>query len=185
MLLLLIKHSYLEYDIKKICYLCFFKLRHNKQMSSSRFEIKRVKKQPILSITKTVKVAGIGAVFAQIYGEISAYMAANGWKQVSSPVAIYHSFSHNEVEVEAGIPVSDGAVGNGDIELSATPSGTIVMAKHFGPYETLEETHEDINEYISEEGHAPDEICWEVFVTDPTTEPNPEKWETLVCYPIW
>ena len=84
-------------------------------MSSSRFEIKRVKKQPILSITKTVKVAGIGAVFAQVFGEISAYMAENGFKQVSSPVAIYHSFSHNEVEVEAGIPV------NGDA-LNATPS---------------------------------------------------------------
>jgi hypothetical protein len=65
-----------------------------------------------------------------------------------------------------------------------SPGGKVVRASHTGPYEESGAAHEAINRYIMvlkmEFAGAP----WEVYITDPSEEPDPQKWETIIYYPV-
>jgi effector-binding domain-containing protein len=58
-----------------------------------------------------------------------------------------------------------------------------VFAKHLGGYNTSK-THWAIDTYMKDFNLKPKDFIWEVYVTDPATEPDSTKWETDIYYPL-
>lgn len=102
----------------------------------------------------------------------------------SAPFARYHAFGE-QVDFEAGVMVDTPIAPDGDVKPSALPAGPAAIAIHAGPYETLGGTYEALQRWLEA---SPDYSAnggpWELYLTDPSAEPDPGKWLTEVIFPL-
>lgn len=119
------------------------------------------------------------------YAEIVGFMTKNKLKQTSPVFAIYTKYGADGVEFEAGIPVDKiPAKLEGNVTKLEMKAGNIIMAHHYGSYESTEASHAAVDEWAKANGKTITGNPWEVYVTDPSTEPDMNKWYTQICYPI-
>ncbi len=64
------------------------------------------------------------------------------------------------------------------------PGQKIVVADYFGPYEETASVYHALEKYISQGGLEITGNPWEIFVTDPSNEPDTAKWHTQVLFPV-
>lgn len=146
-------------------------------------KIVQLNSQAALSITDTCAFDELGAKFGEIYSEIGAYIKSNSIKAAGYPFGIYHSFSPEKIELEAGIPVEAGAAGEGRIKTMQTYSGKAAHTTFMGHYDKLSEAWKLFAKLVDEkyELNGP---CFEVYVTDPEEEPDSSKWITELYTPV-
>jgi AraC family transcriptional regulator len=138
-----------------------------------------------LSIRDTVNPNEMENLHGKSYATIQQFMDSNFIKIAGAPLAIYHFWSDTLIDIELGIPVADSTIkGNAKVQLHKINKGKVITALHIGPYERLPETYFSINEWIKKNNKYPIGPPWEVYITDPANEPNPEKWKTAVFFPI-
>jgi len=112
-------------------------------------------------------------------------MDEKGIESSLSPMVIYHFWSDTLIDIEAGIPINDSLVVESErIKLNKIEADFAVTAIHYGAYDRLPETYFGINEWMRTNQVEVIGAPWEVYITDPTEEPNPEKWQTAIFYPI-
>lgn len=99
-----------------------------------KYKIVELESHNALAIRDTCTFAELGAKFDEIYSEIGAYIKANSFKASGYPFGIYHSFSPEKVDLEAGIPVGGNPAGNGRIYAMQTYSGKAANTTFTGPY---------------------------------------------------
>jgi AraC family transcriptional regulator len=87
------------------------------------------------------------------------------------------------IKIRAAIPVQEQVKGKNEVEYFELPAGKVLFVKHFGGYDTSR-SHEAIEEFMQDFNITCDDYIWEVYVTDPATEPDESKWETDIYYPI-
>lgn|GEM_PF-961254 len=138
-----------------------------------------------LSIRDTVTQAEMNNVHGKIYSQINRYMDENGIAINSSPLVIYHFWSDTLTDIEAGIPIADSVeVIDEKIKLNKIDSGKVITAIHFGAYDRIPETYFGINEWMRKNKAVVKGPPWEVYITDPAKESNPDKWQTAIYFPI-
>ena len=138
-----------------------------------------------LSIRDTVNQREMNNVHGKIYGAINHYLDSLSLTETASPLVIYHFFSEDRIDLECGIPIKDSTVlGSGSIKLNRIKTTNVVTAVHHGPYERLPETYFGINEWMRKNEVIVTGPPWELYLTDPANESNPEKWETAIYFPI-
>lgn len=149
-------------------------------------EIKVTQVQPLnaLAIRDTCTAAELGDKFGEIYSEIGAYMKKNSIQFAGAPFGIYHAYSAEKVDLEAGMPVSGSPAGEGRIYSMTTYSGKAAMAVFTGPYDKLHEAWGEFARLVDDEGYQLNGPCWESYVTDPGEEPDSSKWVTELYTPV-
>ncbi|TAH35198.1 MAG: hypothetical protein EYC70_13245 [Planctomycetota bacterium] len=115
----------------------------------------------------------LAIIFPEVMGHLNRVQVA----PAGAPFTRYHAFG-DEIDLEAGIPVSGKFDGNGRVKLSSLPGGEVVSGMHVGPYEELSRTHELLAQWVAAEGLTPQGGPWEVYWTDPGLERDPAKWRT-------
>jgi len=143
------------------------------------------KAQWFLSVRDTVSQQEMNNIHGKVYAQINQYMDTEGIESNEPPLVIYHFWSDTLIDIEIGIPVNDSTIiGNGKIKINKLNSGNIVTAIHYGAYDRLPETYFGINEWMRKNKVVVIGPPWESYITDPSTEPNPEKWKTAIFFPI-
>ena len=111
-------------------------------------------------------------------------LRAQGVEPASQPFARYHSFGE-VIDLEAGVIVAAPVQPAGEVKPGELPRGPAAIAVHTGSYETLGATHEAMRRWLeANPGQKPNGGPWELYVTDPATEPDPSRWMTEVIYPL-
>lgn len=151
---------------------------------SFQAEVQAIEAQPILSIRVATPPEKLGEVMGELFGEVAAYIAEQGVGPMGAPFSIYHSILADEVELESGLPVAEALASKGRIEAGELPGGRVVITSHYGPYETLPRTHMDLYNWMMEQGLEVRGPFWEVYLTDPGEEPDPNKWRTDIVWPV-
>jgi len=64
------------------------------------------------------------------------------------------------------------------------PGGRAVSAIHVGPFDTLEQTYTELMAWMAEQRLQPAEHMWEIYLSDPATEPDPSTWRTQIVWPV-
>lgn len=131
----------------------------------------------------TLPVAEIGPWLERAFTEVAAYLTRKGAGPVGMPFARYHPTSDNRFEVEAGFPSSTPTGGEGDVEPSELPGGTAAMTVHVGPYDAVQPAYEALRAWVREQGGEPAGDAWEVYISDPSLNPDPATWRTEVVLP--
>lgn len=127
--------------------------------------------------------AKIGAM----YGELIGYLASNKDVQVSgAPFTMYSKWDEaNQFAVfEAGLPVNKEVSGKGSVIFKTIPESRVITATHFGRYDQIEPVYVALEEYMKEFGLQ--EACcpMEVYINDPSMEPDTAKWQTDVYFHV-
>lgn len=143
------------------------------------------KKQWYLSIRDTVDQMQMNNIHGKLFSEINNFMDKSNIISDLAPIVIYHFWSDTLVDIEAGIQVKDSlSITNSRVKLNYIAKGNYVTATHYGVYERIPETYFSINEWMRKNEVQVIGPPWEVYITDPALEPNPEKWETQINFPI-
>ena len=141
--------------------------------------------QWFLSVRDTVTPQEMNNIHGKVYAQINQFMDENEISSAEAPIVIYHFWSDSIIDIELGIPVHDSTiVGNQLIKLNQLHTGNVVTAIHYGAYERIPETYFGINEWMRKNKVVVVGPPWESYITDPSKETNPEKWQTAIFFPI-
>ena len=147
-------------------------------------KIVELKSKQALAIRDYCPFASLVDKFGEIYGEIGAYIKKNTIQTSGVPFGIYHSYSPEKVDLEAGIPVSGNPAGEGRIHILNTYGGKAVMTIHSGSYDNLKAAWSEFAKLVDEQKYELAGPCFEVYVNDPADEPDSSKWITELYTPI-
>ena len=147
--------------------------------------------QPVLSIRATVAIDALTQAQSQTLSELWRFMQARGLRPVAPPFVRYHAIGETETDVEVGVPVSEGATGEGGIEGGALPGGAAIATWHLGEHDSLGKAYGRLDAWLEEnEGEAAGP-AWEVYwwidasqEPDPSSWPAPTEWRTELVQPI-
>jgi effector-binding domain-containing protein len=131
----------------------------------------------------TMAVAEIGPWLGRVYSHAAACAQRQGVTIAGPPFARYHLLDPGHFSVEAGFPVSRPVNAEGEIEPSSLPGGPIATTVHFGPYDQMNPAYEALTRWIEDHGGQPVGDPWEVYYSDPETQPDPATWRTEVVQP--
>ena len=138
-----------------------------------------------LSIRDTINQYEINNVHGKIYETISQHLSDLEIENDEPPIVIYYSFSDTLCDIELGIPVKDSTIiGNGNIMMNKIKSTWVVTAVHHGAYDRLPETYFGINEWMRKNKVVVNGPLWETYLVNPSLEPDPDKWEVAIYFPI-
>ncbi|MEM1203062.1 MAG: helix-turn-helix domain-containing protein [Acidobacteriota bacterium] len=139
---------------------------------------------PFLFIRRQAKPEGIAEALGSMLPAVFQYATAKGIAFAGPPTVRYPSFGPGLVTLEAGLPVTAPAEGEGEIELGALVGGPAATTVHKGPYDGLGAAHEAVQAWLAENGQAPNGAPWETYLNDPGEVPNPAEWLTEITWPI-
>jgi effector-binding domain-containing protein len=140
-----------------------------------------------IAIRATLREWGeVNALVPEVYG----WLAARG---ISPAGAVFYRHLvvggfDEKFSVEVGVPVAEPVEGDGRVVAGAKPAGRYVVAVHHGHPDGIARSHQALVAWAGEHGVplAKDGEVWggmyESYRTDPTVEPDLDKFETELAY---
>jgi effector-binding domain-containing protein len=138
--------------------------------------------QPTAVVRASMPAAHLPGWLPVVYHEVTAHLAAVGVPAAGPPFARF-SFHDDLVDAEAGFPVPHVVAGAGRITPASLPAGPVALTTHLGRYESLTGAYDAVAAWLKERGLEPAGPHWEVYYTDPQTEPDPTRWRTDIVAP--
>jgi effector-binding domain-containing protein len=157
---------------------------------SEQPEITERPAKPYVAIAATVTMATLGTVVPPLNGEVFAWLAARGIAPAGPPFWRYTVVDmEHELEVEAGTPVAAPVAGDdGRVVAGVLPAGRYVTMHHVGHPESLADATGRLLSWAEAKGlrFDTDGTRWgcrlESYLTDPATQPDMTKWETVLSF---
>ena len=120
-----------------------------------------------------------------MYNELLIFGLRSGIDVTARPVAFYHRLGEKLAVFELGIPVVEIVTPVSERVRYKTMHGCDhAVANYYGSYDTLEDGHNAVQQWLIRYRRKLAGYPWEMFVTDSTTEPDPNKWLTRIYYPV-
>jgi effector-binding domain-containing protein/uncharacterized protein YndB with AHSA1/START domain len=141
--------------------------------------------------TTSLDPVAMSRSLGEAYGRIQSFLGAHGLKQSGATLAITRFYDESGWGFEAAIPYSgtadakaraNAAASNG-IKVGKSYSGSALKAIHVGPYATLPETYQKLEDFAAEKGLDANGRPWEQYISDPRSTPA-EELRTEVFIPV-
>lgn len=142
-----------------------------------------------IGVKGTITYEQMESFMAQAYATLNeVVMNEKDLSSAGPPMTVYHDFGLDggPVELTAAIPVTGNYQATSAVVSGELPAGKVLKVQHFGKYEHIGNawstafSHSRFNK-IKPIKNAE---AYEVYITDPTLEPDPNKWETIVSLPV-
>lgn len=151
---------------------------------SSRIELRVLGGHRTAVVREEVSEADLAEAMGRMFQTVSAALSDQGVAAASAPFARYHAMG-DVVDLEAGVIVTDPIQPAGPVQPGELPAGPAAIAVHTGTYERLGATHAAMRRWLeANPSQQPNGGPWELYITDPATEPDPNRWMTEVIYPL-
>jgi effector-binding domain-containing protein len=148
--------------------------------------------QPYVGIRDLVTMDTIPQL-ADRYPEIFAFLGQRGLQPAGAPFFRYHIIDmERELDMEAGVPVSQTVEGEGDIRYDVLPAGRYATVTHRGhPGELVDVTRDllawaeaqdltwDLTQTESGESWG---ARLEFYLTDPAEQPDMNQWDVQLAF---
>jgi len=143
-------------------------------------------KQFVLVIRDSAGPQNYGEVMGKGYYELNKFIQANRLTPVGHPFAIYHTWDSVTMfsVFDIGLAVEYTVPGKGRIRAEEIPAQKVVIADYFGPYDQIVNVYKALDKYVVQAKLEVAGNPWEIYVTDPMTEPDTSKWETQILFPV-
>ena len=155
-------------------------------------EIAERAEQPYVAIQADVTMQELPGL-ADRFGEVFGWLAEHGVAPAGPPFFRYNVIDMARLlKVEAGVPVPAAVEGDDRVIAGVLPAGRYGTAIHVGPYDGLIGAVDDLLRWADSRGlewdksSAGDGEHWncrlEIYLTDPSQEPDPARWETRLAF---
>ena len=149
--------------------------------------------QPYAGIPATVTMDTISTAVDSAFPELFGWLASQGIAPAGPPFIRYLVIDMaGDLRIELGVPVSAPVAGAGRIKPGVLPAGSYAVLRHTGPYDGLVASNAALQQWAADHGVRFDThetgqgSAWggrvEHYLTDPSQEPDPARWETDVAY---
>jgi effector-binding domain-containing protein len=149
--------------------------------------------QHYAGLPATVTMDTISTAVDSGFPELFGWLASNGIAPAGPPFIRYLVIDMaGELRIELGVPVSAPVAGSGRIQPGVRPAGRYAVLRHTGPYDGLVASNAALEQWAADHGVQFDTSdtaqgsAWggrvEHYLTDPSQEPDPARWETDVAY---
>jgi effector-binding domain-containing protein len=156
-------------------------------------KIEKRSEQHYMAIRKKVNMKDISSVLPPLIGEVTEWLRTNNIPADGSAFFHYQAMNdRDELDVAVGLLVQSQETGNGHIVAGFFPAGNYAIITYLGDYRNMREGHIALESWIKQNGlkekqqKSDQGIEWggraEFYLTDPQTEPNPEKWKTDIVF---
>ncbi|MEM9024028.1 MAG: GyrI-like domain-containing protein, partial [Bacteroidota bacterium] len=135
------------------------------------------------SLRDTVEAGRMAEVHAQSFARIRAFLKDQSLEAYAAPLTIYHRYAET-IDLEVGIPVADSIPVQGSFNLRRMDPGKCITATHVGSYANLGETYTALETWLSKHQRQASGPPWEVYITEPASQPDTTQWYTQVFYPL-
>jgi effector-binding domain-containing protein len=156
--------------------------------SLGEISLEEVAPMPILAIRDSITVEEMEAFYGQSYGALMAFAQANQIMISGAPLSVALMWNETGTSLmEAALPIMEMMeVSENEYAIYSRilEGGQMAVVTHYGPYDAIGNAYEAIEAFMAAEGYAPAGAPFEVYVIDPSTEPDASKWETKVYWPI-
>ena len=151
--------------------------------------------QHYAGIPMTVTMDGLSSAVDSAFSELFGWLASQGITPAGPPLIRYLVIDMaGDLRIEMAVPVAAPVTVSGRIQPGILPGGRYVVLRHTGPYDGLIASNAALQKWAQEQGIQFDTwdtaqgSAWrgraEHYLTDPSQEPDPAKWETDVAYLI-
>ena len=138
-----------------------------------------------IRVAMPLESAQIGAKMGQLYGQIGAYMGQNAIDMAGMPMTVYYFNEDGSIDMECAMPTTEKVAVSTDVILSKiTYAGSLLKGIHLGDYSELESSHTQLMSYLAQNDYEQAGEMFEIYVTDPGTEPDTAKWQTDIYIPV-
>jgi effector-binding domain-containing protein len=155
-------------------------------------EIETRAAQPYAAIRARVSMAEIGGLGARL-GEVYAWLGARGLAPAGPPFFRYNVIDMaRELEIDAGVPVAAAVDGDVGVVSGMLPAGRYATTTHVGHPSELIGATKALLDWAAANGltwdmtPGEDGERWgsrlEVYLTDPSQEPDMGKWVTQLAF---
>lgn len=134
-------------------------------------------------VTATLRVPEIGPWLAKAYGAVAGVLSAQGAGPCGPPFARFSRLAGDQFAIEAGFPATTAITGTDGVTPSVLPGGPAASVMYVGPYDQMEPAYEALSGWIREHGGEPAGDAWEIYFSDPASEPDPAGWRTQIVQP--
>ena len=147
--------------------------------------------QAYVGIPATVTMATFPAAVDAGFPELFGWLAEHGITPAGPPLIRYHVIDMAaELEIELAVPVAGPVQAGGRIRAGVLPAGRYVILRHTGPYDGLIAANAALQDWAEQQGIALESSAdgrrWhgraEHYLTDPSAEPDPSRWQVDVAY---
>ena len=145
---------------------------------------KQITETPFLFMQRQVEPEAIAEALGTMFPPVFQYATTQGIPFAGPPTARYPSFGPGLITIEAGMPIAGPDAGEGDIKVGSLAGGDVATTIHKGPYDNLNQGHEAIQKWLTENNEEADGAPWEVYLTDPGEVPDPADWLTEINSPL-
>jgi effector-binding domain-containing protein len=129
-----------------------------------------------------VKFSNIQEFYATHFPAIMQMIQMLELPLTGSPSGLFYNWDmqKNLVDMAAGIPIE----GEADIEGYdlVQLGGKALEIKYYGSYSGSAKAHDAMDDYMQENDLVLNDVIFEEYITDPTTEPDTSKWLTNIYY---
>jgi effector-binding domain-containing protein len=143
-----------------------------------------VQEQPVAGVRQRVRMDEITTVFDTAFPKVLAAIQQAGAVPAGAPYARYFGTPSDTVDVEVGFPVTQAFTASGDVVVGTLPAARAAEAIHTGSYDTLRETYELLQAWITEHDLQVLDESWEIYEAGPDSDPDPATWRTRVLFPV-
>ena len=143
--------------------------------------------QQVLSIRTRTRLADLEKEAASAFGEMAAHLGRARAHPAGPPLALYPGpeFDEEAVDVEWCVPVSRPVSGQGRMNGSEVPGGTVAYTLHAGPYDAVgPAAYAALQTWMQEHGHESDGPPREVYLLGPCQTSDPGAYRTELQWPI-
>jgi len=148
--------------------------------------------QPYVAARARVTMAELGGLGAR-FGEVFAWLGARGLAPAGAPFFRYNVIDMTrELEVDVGVPVAAAVDGDDHMVSGVLPAGRYATLTHVGHPGELPAATKALLDWAAGQGLtwdiAPGEggERWgsrlEIYLTDPSQEPDMSKWMTQLAF---
>jgi effector-binding domain-containing protein/carbon monoxide dehydrogenase subunit G len=154
---------------------------------AKKFNIQQVTVEPltVMTYSSTSPLDSLGPKLGMSFMKIGKVVKTQGLSQSGPVFAIYHVYSPEKIEFEAGVPVNKAGKKEGAVFAKELPKTNALLIDYYGPYnDGMHAAHEQIQTFAKENNKDITGAPWEVYVGDPGKESDPSKVLTKIYYPV-
>lgn len=138
---------------------------------------------PTAVVRGSVPMAQLRDFYDRAFPAVAEALASQDIAPVQA-FGLYLSPPGDTVELEVGFVVPGPVTADGDVVPGELPAGEVAYAVHAGPYDGLGEAWGRLQEWMTEHGHTPGGPVWEIYITEPSPDADPEEMRTDLFWPL-
>ena len=152
--------------------------------TTGEITLKDVESMYAMTLRSKCKMEDISKEMGSSFGRLMEFVSANGAQIAGPPFAIWYEWEDEVMEFDNAIPIDKPINGTKEILPIKTYQGKVAHVNHTGDYSTTYYSWNALEKYIKENNLETNGDPYEVYITDPQTEPDPAKWVTELYWPV-